>query len=440
MAQEDWFDDLVAATGALSRRDAGFVVVDLRSGRVIAANDRAASLIGAPVPASVADLVDRGIVARPDLEAFRSQVLAWRRTVPAEVRETAHSWAFDLRVHPPGSVSRVLHVEAALHIRTFDDAAAVILVLRDAVAATVASPTSDGGSHWALYDFQMRGLAFEAGPSLVGDHLRLCGVVVASLVDPEDLARVLPAVVPTVEGSVALARYACVYRAPDLEPQGLDSALRMVQGAAYPTHDVRYLVVSRPTPVVREPIVAGRLTERQTAAVDGIFAGLRPQQIAEAQGVGRKTIRFHLAAAYDALEVAGRDELVARYCPPCLVEEPVTVSVTEEGGERFAPPAGPPGTTGTTETRRLEGIEGWFEVALTRWSAGSGRRPIPPGLLSEKEAAVVAALFDGLRPAAIAERHDVGIKTVRKQLSSAYAKLAVDGQATLTTTYERPAR
>lgn len=441
MEHKVWHADLVASTRTTARREVGLIVIEPRSGQVLATNERAVELVGAPIPGSVADLVEHGLVARPDIDRLRSELAAWRRSLPAGQEEVARSWRFALRVHPQGARTRELQIEAVHHLRRNDDAEAVTLWIHGAEPA-VEGPVLHRvhRDRWTLYDLEMRQLASEPLPVPDAEGQKvLAGVLVASAVSPEELARLVPVVTATLMGEQALGRYCCEYRLPGRLPQLLDCELRVVAGTGpWPAPTRRYLIVDTLAEDRRDSILPGMVSERQLAVLDAIFAGERPQQIADAQGVGVSTIRFHLAAAYQALGVSGRDELVARYCAPCLVEEPVTVSIVEEGGVRFPNPEGPPGMIGKTETRRLEGIDGWIEVALTRWTADVDRQVIPDGLLTAKESAVVAALFDGLRPAAIAEREGVAVKTVRKRLSAAYAKLGVDGQAALTRTFERP--
>lgn len=80
-----------------------------------------------------------------------------------------------------------------------------------------------------------------------------------------------------------------------------------------------------------------------------------------------------------------------------------------------------------------------FLIGTTNRIVDRSRRLIPPGLLSQRETAVVAGLFDGLRAAQVAEEHGVSVHTVRNQLKSIYRKLSVAGQADLLSLYHRPA-
>ena len=66
------------------------------------------------------------------------------------------------------------------------------------------------------------------------------------------------------------------------------------------------------------------------------------------------------------------------------------------------------------------------------------QRQIPGGVLTARETAVVAALFDGLRTAQIADRDGVSVHTVRNQLKSVFRKLGVASQAELLAGFHPP--
>ena len=87
--------------------------------------------------------------------------------------------------------------------------------------------------------------------------------------------------------------------------------------------------------------------------------------------------------------------------------------------------------------RVMETADERFIVTSNR-IVDASRRLILPGELSQREVAVVAALFDGLRVAQIAERHGTSVHTVRNQLRSVYRKLGATGQADLLARFHRP--
>lgn len=68
------------------------------------------------------------------------------------------------------------------------------------------------------------------------------------------------------------------------------------------------------------------------------------------------------------------------------------------------------------------------------------RRTIYPGLLTERELAVVSELFNGRRVKQIAALAGLSVKTVRNQLSAVFRKLDVRDQTELLDTYHRPPR
>lgn len=383
-----WFADLAAAVTAPAHQGTGVVVIDPRSGHIVASSPGAAELVGQPLPVRVRDLVDDGVVARPDGDALAARVAAWRSSPGRLGKEDAHAWTAELRVHPAGKPSRRLRVEAVLHVRPVLDAEAVTVVLRpvDEPPRPV-EPGTDQWSSWDVYDAEMRAVALDPAPGgLGGDDEARFGVAVAALLTPEDLRRVLPAALAVIEGRATEAQYSFDFPRPRQAPLRMESTLRRVDGPDLDGPRSRYLIRSRPTNVLRDVIVPGVLTARQDAVVTRAFAGMQAHAIAHDLGVALPTVRSHLAAAYRRLGVAGRDELVARYHPPVTVEDSTTVVIGEPdasppatsapSGRRPKPPV--PGMVPITEHRRLRSRHGPVDVTLTRWTDPSDeRRPLP---------------------------------------------------------------
>ena len=71
---------------------------------------------------------------------------------------------------------------------------------------------------------------------------------------------------------------------------------------------------------------------------------------------------------------------------------------------------------------------------------GTFRRTIGPGVLSDRELAIVVELFSGRRVQQIAVRAGVSTKTIRNQLSGVYRKLDVASQTELLDGFHAPAR
>jgi DNA-binding CsgD family transcriptional regulator len=443
-----WFADLARAVEAASHDGAGVLVLDPDAGRIVATSALAEQLVGQPIPERARDLVECGLVARPDLEAFAARIAAWRSSQGARDREAAHAWSSELRVHPARRPSRRLRLDAVLHTRPVLHAEAVTVLVRPLEDRDRAvDPEIIDWSAWDLYDAEMRALALEAvQPDFGWAPAARFGLPVSGLLTPEDLRRVLPAALAVIEGRAVEAEYSLDLPRPGQPPLRMQSTLRRVDVPHGEGPDVRYLVRSVPTTILRDGIAPGVLTPRQEQAVRGVFAGRSASQIAAEQGVALPTIRTHLAAAYRRLGVSGRDELVARYHRPVTISDRTTVAVID--------PASPPSTgrrtqhaaprherdpIPITERRWLETPTGHVEVAVTRLPDPSApRRPLPGDHLAPREAQVVAALFEGLRSTAIAQRHGVTPKTVRKQLSAAYTKLGVAGRSELIATYLPP--
>ena len=102
------------------------------------------------------------------------------------------------------------------------------------------------------------------------------------------------------------------------------------------------------------------------------------------------------------------------------------------GGCKAPPPSGPPTMNESASAAATAPSTSPSPAGPIR-ATSAGRCPWTAS--SPGEAQVVAALFEGLRPTAIAERHGVSTKTVRNQLSAAYARLEVTGRADLLATY-----
>ncbi len=92
---------------------------------------------------------------------------------------------------------------------------------------------------------------------------------------------------------------------------------------------------------------------------------------------------------------------------------------------------------GTIELRRLVTGDGPLILSVMRFER-PGRRSIPRDVLTARQRAIVAALFDGRRVKEIAATDHVSVRPVRNQLAAVYRKLDVSGQGDLLATYLRP--
>jgi DNA-binding CsgD family transcriptional regulator len=91
------------------------------------------------------------------------------------------------------------------------------------------------------------------------------------------------------------------------------------------------------------------------------------------------------------------------------------------------------------ELRRLLSVDGDATIAVTLTLVGDFKETIAEGVLTPREVAVVAALFDGRRVPQIAAHDGVSVKTLRNQLTAVYRKLGVADQGELLEAYHRPA-
>jgi len=88
--------------------------------------------------------------------------------------------------------------------------------------------------------------------------------------------------------------------------------------------------------------------------------------------------------------------------------------------------------------RLLSAPDAEAAIAVTLTLVGEFKDTIADGVLTPRETAVVAALFDGRRVPQIAARDGVSVKTLRNQLTAVYRKLGVADQGQLLETYHRP--
>ncbi|QXC59108.1 LuxR C-terminal-related transcriptional regulator [Aquihabitans sp. G128] len=313
---EEWHRDLRSSTGALAGTDVALAVFDPLTGALLAATPGVAAVLGAELPATALDLVERGLVARPDLQAVADHLAAWRALdeIEGAGRESSHSWSTRLRAHPAtGSVE--LAVDILHHRRPAIPAEAVVVTLHAGHHTTSTDAPNVGGildRFWLVYDHQMRIVAADPRMARLGlapEHQ--VGMLAAITVHPEDLPAVVPLVVAVINEQIEAAHYAVRIRGD----QGWVRVQVELRRLLSPDGPMLVGAV-QPLPDARRPLAPDALTPREAAVVRALFDGLRVATIAERDGVAVKTVRNQLAAIYRKLEVGGQEELLGTYTRP----------------------------------------------------------------------------------------------------------------------------
>ena len=308
-----WLADVGASLDRPPLATSVQLVIDARSGQVHSATPAAVKLLGS-MPDHVEDLVAAGTIARPDYELLRDRVVATVRVAP--VSEAAESWTTKLRLHPAGTPAVTAELHVAHHRRRNLGVEVVwirIEIPADGTGVGTDASARDRATFVAVHDREARVIAVsEAASAVWSDLSALIGTVTTALVHPEDLAEIMPVAHALYSGSVPRASYTVRVAASDGRWVTLHNDARVVAGA-----DDHFVVMeSQIVDIERQLIPAGLLSEREWSIVSGLFDGLRPNQVAERDGVAIKTVRNQLASAYRKLGVSGQQDLLARYHRP----------------------------------------------------------------------------------------------------------------------------
>jgi DNA-binding CsgD family transcriptional regulator len=323
-ARRRWLDDLVAALPAFEVFGRAMVVIDLGDESIIGATASARALIDGPLPATAADLVEIGLVARPDLGRVRDHIVAWRKLDDLEhtAQESSHGWTDTIRLHRRGAPAVMAKLEITVHRRIDLGADAVVLTLwtdQDEPEPISSDQVEGFEEIWSLYDLDDRMVAVQASVAVHGiDPASRLGTMGWLYVHPEDLPDALAAVTQLREGRASMVRYAGRIRAHNGRWLPCDIESRRMVSASGPL----VLSVIRYVNEQRRTMPPDLLTPREREVVASLFDGLRPAQIAERHGVAVKTVRNHLAASYRKLGVDGQAELLSTYHPPSRTTAP----------------------------------------------------------------------------------------------------------------------
>ena len=311
-----WFRSIAASIERLDVYGMAIVAIDTRSGRFLAATSTARDLCGGSLPPQLADLVDDGLIARPDLDRLVRHL--GRRdpqaTGDTTRDESSRSWSDALRLRRRESAPFDLRLEVIVHSRPSIAAeAAIVTVWHDDATSSPGEPPSVLDELWALYDADYRMVAADPGFSDLSIEPRSqLGTLAWLYVHPDDVPAVQPLVAAVMAGHLRTVRYSARVRARGGRWLAAHVDVRRLEAADGP----QLMVVTRYIDETRRTIRPGVLSARELVVVDALFAGLRVGQIADQEGVAVKTVRNQLAAIYRKLDVTGQLDLLGSYHRP----------------------------------------------------------------------------------------------------------------------------
>jgi DNA-binding CsgD family transcriptional regulator len=308
---EEWLEGFATSMPMLEGLRFGSVVVDARTGRVVATNPRARQLLGGPVPERVQDLVEAGVLARPSFDAL----VAAAGTHPA-------SWRSEITLHrADGRADLVVFAGTVEHPGI--DARVVVAMLaeqgRERIFVDYDMPDDAPFELRFTYDerLRIRGIDPRLGVYWDDPTEGLGGYVWLSM-HPADIHLAAPWLERIVTGQLDRVEYTV--------------RVHTHLGNWTPAHvELHRLLGDSDTPIVasmtlvgdfKETIDDGRLTPRELAVVAALFDGRRVPQIAARDGVSVKTLRNQLTAVYRKLGVTDQVELLGTYHRPADVPPP----------------------------------------------------------------------------------------------------------------------
>lgn len=312
----EWLEEVqrTLAQPAVSR--SALLAVDARTGRVLGATPAACRILDRR-PEQVDELVEVGLVARPDLDLLKARVRATLGVPP--VREVAESWSTTVRIHRANRPPERIELQVAHHRRPLLGAEVLWITLLPLTAGPdpAADPSTSavsGPLRWlSVLDREARVVA--VGPeakALWRDLDAVLGMVATAMVHPEDIATILPSANAVFNGRIDRAAYTVRIAADDGRWVTVENRLERVVGTAGHVVVIENTVVDEG----RRTIPEGLLSDRERAVVAGLFDGMRVVHIAEHDGVAVKTVRNQLASAYRKLGVRGQEDLLGRYHRP----------------------------------------------------------------------------------------------------------------------------
>jgi DNA-binding CsgD family transcriptional regulator len=306
-----WFDQFAQSMRVMSHMLFGSLVVDAASGRIVAMNPRAVELLGGLEPASMGELVDRGVLSKN----------AYREMAAHANAERAESWRMDVTLHLPVGPAERTVIGTSVDHHSSDARAIVVLLCEQGVEqifVDIQLPDPAPFQFHLLYDEQLRIRGND--PRMLAywpDLSRDLGTLIWMSFHPADIHLAQPLLHRLVAGDVSNVEYTVRVHTP--------------WGNWTPGHfELRRLVTDVDAPIAvtmtmvgdfKQTIGPGQLTPRELAVVQALFEGRRVPQIAKRDGVSEKTLRNQLTAIFRKLDVSDQGELLEGYHPPPVETE-----------------------------------------------------------------------------------------------------------------------
>lgn len=291
----DWTNALASASWAL-------LVGDSSTGQILTSSAATEGLLGRSAPRFLSDLVDDGILARPDYKVLNNIVGS---PVDCAVSCT-------VQLHPLRRKSWA----ANIHVTSFtglDQRPTFFCLIEAANKLEVPIETLSFTEPMVLIcdeNFIIRWI----DPSLESIGINgdsQIGANALTTIHPSDLLTVLSKVRALKSGELNRA----VVTVRVIGPRSLWSFVRLRIDRLVGERPAIMIQV-RPGRSKREVLPELALSPRELVAVSGLFEGLRIRQLAERHGVSEKTIRNQLSSAYHKLDVSSQGDLLERYDPP----------------------------------------------------------------------------------------------------------------------------
>lgn len=310
---EAWIAQVVETLTSPAFAASTILAVDPLDGSVLAATASARRLLDEMGVASLEDVAERGVVAKPDLRRFRQRTQQWLTSIASSRRrEVADAWHDEVRLHLPGG-AELFRIDIVGHHRSRYARQLLFVTLTRVEAAHAATADASAAALWTVTDLDARIIALDPGWTVLWpEPEQLVGTLTSLLTHPEDLAEIFP----VAHELYNALRPSCSYTV----------RLRDHAGRWIPVHvelrvmvsrDGRYVVASnRIVDQRRAMIPDGLLSARELEVVRALFDGMRVSQIVTRDRVSTNTVRNQLSSVYRKLGVTGQADLLSRFTRP----------------------------------------------------------------------------------------------------------------------------
>lgn len=315
MTHHDWLKIMVRGARCLDAVPFGLTIVDPRTGEIAHHNQAMATLLGQPVPATVAELDALGVVPA----RVRQEFVAVGLSLDDEDRYAVVDTTVQ---HPDGSV-RELTVHLA-HFHAFRGEGSVLAITVMGFDNTfdyedLEWSLNPPGEIHVVYDLDLVAVAADQRHVEYGiDPAAQIGTQGFLVSHPEDAVAVSPKVRAVVTGEALDAQYTVRVIGPAAAWTTVSVTISRFVGA-----EDLLLVTNTPRDVAQVPLDHEDLDDRERAIAWALLTGRRPAQIASEQGISVHTVRHWMTTLFRKLGVDGQVELQRRYHVPHVPHEPL---------------------------------------------------------------------------------------------------------------------